>query len=316
MNELANPRLVLARMQQRSDVQDCHPRKCIHCGYTLLASGGGSGECPECGTSTDLSFLPNDIGNSDLRWLRCIVRGQSLILLGFFLAIMTPPITALIYIADVLLSPETTSRPASFSQLQFGIGVGAIVIFVGLCFVTMQDPRRSDEDSGFSSGSASRVSAALSIAFGCLAFSLELLPVSSQLFPRRSSIFVLSLAGLMGALAVVFLLKHLSKIAIRIPDLSLARRTVTTAKWFAWSAPLAIVTALIYAPVVVAPPTGTKSLSWQFMLQEGVGCCVLILEIFVFVQVCRMLVIMISYRRALVQSFREAERRKETKETA
>lgn len=183
---------------------------CRRCGYNLRGLPG-AGHCPECGTPVGRSTLGDLLQFSDPQWLEGLARGANLVLWGMVVVILGS-------LAESML-PGLGVPPAAASLLGL---MGMVLGWYGTWLLTEPDPSRIGEDAY---GRARRF-VRFSLLVGVLSQGVGLL-IQVLVIPR-SLVILLGLAagvaGLIGLVGWFYQLVYLEKLAMRIPDLALARR--------------------------------------------------------------------------------------------
>ena len=120
---------------RRAEMAADTPDTCYRCAYSLLGIDDER-PCPECGLLARRSRRATDeLHNSRPRWLRRISRGANLVLLAIVVAIAGLLAWPFAYRGVyMLLSSVMPYRLWNYGPL-FGVGVGAVLLFVGALFL-------------------------------------------------------------------------------------------------------------------------------------------------------------------------------------
>jgi hypothetical protein len=194
---------------------------CRKCAYNLRGLSL-DGRCPECGAAVGLSTYGDLLRYSDPAWVFKLQRGATFILNGIAVIVIGMILIVLLVIGGVV---TTRGGGQGGSQELLGslvsiLGYGLIV--AGSWLLTEPDPSGIGEDQYGTSRKIIRITLAMGVLNALLDFGVRVAPPPPAVFITFQVLaFVFGIAGLVGAFAQ---LQYLKKLALRIPDDSLAGR--------------------------------------------------------------------------------------------
>jgi hypothetical protein len=185
---------------------------CRKCSYNVRGLHQ-HGKCPECGTPVGLSIRGNLLCYSDPQWVERLSRGIDLILWGLLAAVLAS-------LAGMGLFFAMGPRAQLLQQL---IAVAASAIgFIGAWLLTTPDPGTEEPAQMVTARKIVR----FALVFAMAANLLSIFAVGEHPHPLIIAIFGIGLviAALIGVVGEIARLYYLEKIALRIPDVELAKR--------------------------------------------------------------------------------------------
>lgn len=208
--------------------------RCVRCGYNLRGLPS-DGKCPECGTPIGRSHRGNILAAADSSWLAGLCRGLMLVVaaVGIHIAGIVLGIGGFFGIA------ELADREEMIEAVH--LGVSAVLLFSGVLFLTRLDPRLTLAENPVVLRKVSRGIAAAALFPYILTLSLvPLAPGALQLAGGLEwSLTALFIAAIVSASL------YLGRLAERIPDDELASSTRSTARKFAVTMPVVVVSIAI-----------------------------------------------------------------------
>jgi hypothetical protein len=270
---------------------------CITCGYQLTGLKK-DGPCPECGTPIENSLGGERLAGAEPKWLRRVVRGQMLLDIGikvsvscFLLLVILPLALAFMAMAGNRTFLTVLAWSTAIMAL-LGLA-GQVTAAVGAFMVTVRDPRLSLIEPAVCARTITR--------WGMLA--MPLLFVAAQTSELLLPIEVAELAKLaflvmlFGSLTVTLsaLLRHLARLAERVPDQPLRSTSLALARNLQWLLPVTVLLMIVPSIVraVIAPSGG------PFDTLTAITSCVgLVFGLFLVIMLVRLSKLMTAYRRA------------------
>jgi hypothetical protein len=208
---------------------------CRKCGYNLRGLSV-DGRCPECGIAVGLSTYGDLLRYSDPAWLAKLRTGVTLILWGILAMVVT---VVLLVVVFMVIGFRTAARgggggggtPASGAAANQAIVmslatlVGYGLMLVGAWLLTEPDPSGLGEDQYGTSRKLIRIMLGLGVLNYLINIGINAATITPSIFVTLQSFnFIFQIAGLVGTCAQ---LQYLKKLAVRIPDDSLAGRAHT-----------------------------------------------------------------------------------------
>ena len=269
---------------------------CRSCKYNLRGLSP-DGRCPECGTAVGWSIHGDLLCYSDPVWVRHLAAGSLWMIIsvlgGIVVTVFGRAVTGAIFQDRVELA-------------QTFIGFSAFAVaFVGYWKLTMPDPRRDEQRPIWNIRQMTRLLATVGFLSSVVVLILNLIPGFPGALPTalmRTVAIPIGLFGLAGLVAPFLLFIHMRRLALRIPNDSLARQT-RIVMWgliisFATMMVGLLVTALIFFP----PGTPNSELPMRMVLPAIFFGCAMVLGLLVFGIWC--IVLLFRYR----SDFRQAAR--------
>ena len=231
---------------------------CRKCGYALRGLNL-AGRCPECGSAVGLSIHGDLLRFSDPAWLRTLQRGVRLVIASI----------AIQFLAVISIIAMSAARPAMRGDALFlasiiGV-VGAVLGFLGGWQLTEPDPSGIGEDRYGTSRRIIRIALAIGIINTLLHFIENLSTVPPAV--RITLTIVAGVSGLAGLIGHFAQLNYLSKLALRIPDVAVAKR----ARFLMWAIGISYGFVLVVGGVV-AVMTLMSSARPQLGVLLALGC--------------------------------------------
>jgi hypothetical protein len=192
---------------------------CRKCSYNLRTQPT-SGQCPECGTPVAVSIFGNLLRFSDPAWVTTLGNGARYILVGIFIII------AVVFCGAIAGGIAGATNPANMRSLQAVIQLlslgGSILMLIGSWLLTEPDPSGIGENEYGTARKVIRITLLIQLASVPLNFASQ-----ATVLPPAGRQLILAVSGLVSIVGIVGLiaqLQYLGKLAIRIPDESLATR--------------------------------------------------------------------------------------------
>lgn len=234
--------------------------QCRSCGYNLRGLLL-DGRCPECATAVGRSIHGDVLQFCDPAWVRTLASGMNWIIAGIVASL-------LLGIAGSVVTAMARSSGTNLGRATIFSSLAAIISLVGYWKVTTRDPAQPDA-TGLDLRQLVRITQVGSVGLGLM---LQVLREKSSVL-AVSAVAVGGLCGLVGNFAVFL---YARRIARRIPDDELARRT-TFVMW-GWCSVLALGFAfgVLAAILVSATPrtAGGGPAGPVMVLLGGMGCFV------------------------------------------
>jgi hypothetical protein len=272
---------------------------CVSCGYNLRGLSP-DGRCPECGTAIGRSTRGDYLRFCDPGWVETLASGMNWIVAGLILAFVLG-----LFAGGVA---GLTNKPA-YGMLGL---VGSLVTLIGYWKVTTPDPREA-EPQGVDVRAVIRYGSALNI----------VLAVASQIVTQMSLYWTLLAfpSAVVGLMVTVSIFVYAKRMALRIPDDSLASQTRIVMWGFVimsvlgmlfLAATMALGTAFT---TMIAPAPGTggaggpgtggtgASVPGGLILFGTLGCVTAVVSLVFSIWA---LVLLVRYRRAFIQAARDA----------
>lgn len=177
---------------------------CISCGYNLRGLSPDS-VCPECGIPIGRSQYGNLLRYSDPTWVKQLSSGMNWVIAAIIVGILSGCVGQLLI------------RSANVSLGLFVSLVPAVLHLLGYIYLTAPDPSAVETEI-----TARQVVRGLAVAN----FVLTLATMASALGGQSLVVLICTALGQVVSIAFLFALgRHMSQLAFRIPDPTLARRT-------------------------------------------------------------------------------------------
>lgn len=229
---------------------------CRLCGYNLRGLQS-DGRCPECGTPVGRSTYGDLLRYSDPNWLAKLGRGANLVLWGILIAILSG-------IGGGIIGAASGAHPIG-SLIGFA---GGIITWIGTWLLTEPDPSTIGEDVYGLARRIVRITLFVAVASQMLAVLLEV----AVLPPPVVLLLTLAImaAQLVGVVGMFYQLVYLEKLADRVPDESLARRSRGLRRFLVIMLPLLIV--FVAGLAITAAGAGTQPSPTQESVMMVFGC--------------------------------------------
>jgi hypothetical protein len=200
---------------------------CRRCGYNLRGLHR-DGRCPECGSPVDLSLHGDLLRLADPNWVEKLARGSKFVLHGLSTALLAAIAGGCV---ELVASGMRTSETTDASMLEDVLVavctvvaiLGLLVFYFGVWLMTSPDPTRAGEDLYATSRRLVRTTLLISIGNEAVQFGL-----SSFTLPSGVDVFLgvlEAVARLAFAVGVLAHLRYLGKLALRVPDERLSKRS-------------------------------------------------------------------------------------------
>jgi hypothetical protein len=227
---------------------------CRHCAYNLRGMTE-DGACPECGTSVGRSLLGDQLRFSDPVWVRTLATGMTWIVWGFVLGILLAVALMILGFTIPNLDPYVISAIGSVSSL---------VMLVGYWKVTAPEPGVL-EAPGMTLRSFVRwATVAGAVVSLTSQFAVILDPITAGV--------VKGIGGLIGMAGFLALFVYARRLALRVPDDSLAHQTRVVMWGLVSSLGVLIVSGVILAITASSSATPTPGMVAAVpMCMAGVG---------------------------------------------
>lgn len=264
---------------------------CRQCEYNLRGLTLED-DCPECGTSIHWSIVGNMLRYCDPYWVATLSRGMWLLLTAILLGI------AATMFSGVLMSALGSVYPAQ------AMGLLAPLLSVwGIWRLTTPEPSNESVGSAFTVRALTRVTCVLflSIIAVLILFS-SITPAVAEIMP---CVFMINLV--VGLVGFVCLLLYARGLALRLPNLKLAKQTLITMWLYVADILLFVPLSCVTFPAwffVMGPinPTGPgNSVSWLI----GIFCGFLLIHLILLTLAVGLV---IRYCIHLSEAARQAER--------
>lgn len=238
-NPNAHPGNPITPTTVAGDAPPTADRYCIKCAYPLVGLAP-DGQCPECGTSIELSLREPTLANADPAYLLTLRSGLSFVLNGILLLIVTT-------ITFTVLALALTSTGNAVTLVLEGalIIVSGIILF-GYWKFTTPDPSQVALETTRSARATIRLVVAAQAVIAVAGFILELIGTSLSTPPAPGAPGpTLNLAEILSnvlmVIGVVFwviqffaVMRYTRWLATRVPDFLIVKR----AKGYMWFLPL------------------------------------------------------------------------------
>jgi hypothetical protein len=206
---------------------------CRKCGYNLRGLPV-EGRCPECGIAVGLSTYGDLLRYSDPTWLAKLRAGATLILWGIVVMVVTTVLLIVVVAIIGIRAAAAGGGTAAAATPPHGMQAvlislaglpGYALLFAGSWFLTEPDPSGLGEDQYGTSRKLIRVTLGLGALNYVMGASAAAASVPARAFVGVQAVnFVFQIVSLVGTLAQ---LQYLKKLAMRVPDDSLAGRAQT-----------------------------------------------------------------------------------------
>lgn len=242
---------------------------CVHCGYNLRGLPP-NGRCPECGTAIGRSIHGDLLSWADPLWLKRIDRGLVCFYVGYLLFFV------------------------GWCGSGLTIMIGAPFLLAGVVGITTLDPRLSLTEQPVGLRRIVRGAAIAALLLTLLHYGLKLLgPLSVRSAITWTWYAALAFAG--GTLVPGSF--YLARLGERIPDMELAKKAKSTARWFA-----------ICFVIAVPAQAGWRLSGWRSSILMFLG---LIFSVASFILALSLMGKWSKYRKAIKRCLLEARRNAE-----
>jgi len=254
---------------------------CRHCGYNLRGLSE-IGACPECGTAIGRSLFSDQLRFSDPVWVRTLASGITWILYGIVLSILLGILSVVISSVIPNLDPRVMTAIG---------GVSSLVILVGYWKVTVPEPGVI-EVSGIALHSYVR----WTLVSGTV---INLTAQSSAMLDPLIVGGITTVGGLIGLAGFFALSVYARRLALRVPDDSLAHQT----RVVMWGMGISFGALMISAAIMAVTTSSAASPGPSFV--SLVPMCMTGIAYFVFA--IWSLVLVVRYKRAASAAAENAE---------
>ncbi len=269
---------------------------CRTCKYNLRGLSP-EGRCPECGSAVGWSIHSDLLCYSNPVWVRHLAAGTLWIIIsvlgGIVVTVFGGAVTGTIFQDRVELA-------------QTFIGFSAFAVaFVGYWKLTMPDPGREEQRPIWNIRQMTRLLATVGFLSSVVVLILNLIPGFPGALPTalvRTVAISIGLFGLAGLVAPFLLFIHMRRLALRIPNDSLARQTRMLLRASIIFFATIIVGLLAYFGIFVV---GTPSSELRFVMPAILFGCVMVLGLLVFG--IWWIVLLFRYRSEFRQAARSAK---------
>lgn len=226
---------------------------CISCGYNLRGLSPDS-VCPECGIPIGRSQYGNLLRYSDPTWVKQLSSGMNWVIAAIIVGILSGCVSQLLI------------RSANVSIGLLVAVVPQILHLIGYLKLTAPDPSKIESEI-----TARQVVRYMAIA----SFVLSLANLSAAQMGQIMAVLACTVVGSLVGLVFMFALgRHMSQLAFRIPDPTLARRTRIVVWGFLICMCMALVSAILVILSGGASAVGAM-IGGGVALVAGVGMLVL-----------------------------------------
>lgn len=285
--------------------------RCIVCAY-LLRGLDESADCPECGTPVAQSMLGDRLARAEPHWLRTVVRGQTLLSIGPFVAIGAMTLGLLAFILPMIVNIATdggtqlpTQRWAGVIS-SWGVSIAVLPIALGALMVTAQEPRDKFEEPALSARRLAR--------WGMPAFAVSWLVPTALHTAGVAPAWLWAVEEVAETLtltvAAAAMLRYLGRLADRVPRHELGDSSRRAAAFISWAVPFIGVTSLLEeAGVALSGTMGPDAplVVVANILRGVMGCTSVVLVLVLLVQAVSLIGLMLSLGAAFRAAQRESE---------
>jgi len=236
---------------------------CVKCGYDLSGLDPG-GSCPECGAPVAGALRGDLLAAADPSWLRSVYRGLNLVAIGSIIVLLRVPTFGLIAVTAEDLFDAV---PMLWTIWEFLTGpLGVAFFLVGVTDITILDPRLSLRNQPIGLRRLTRWTAVGAlVALGLRAANNVFVDTSSGALEVLHNV-VGTVGWLLVVVAAVGLTYHLARLAARIPDPNVVKRTRRNARVAAVLFTVAIVLEAVTPEDAGGQPSGPGWLIFAYHL--------------------------------------------------
>lgn len=184
---------------------------CRQCGYNLNGLSP-TGMCPECGLEIAMSLQSDRLAFADPQWVDTLAKGAKLLAWWLILSIVLGMVLGGVLEAVSANDPQVQA----VAQSAFAL-VGMIITVAAVWWLTTPEPREWEQETS-TSRTLARYGYAAALVFSVLALAaLAASPVAASVGDF--------LSGLCSLVGIFALFVYMRRLALRIPDESLAKQT-------------------------------------------------------------------------------------------
>lgn len=186
---------------------------CRQCGYNLNGLSP-TGMCPECGLEIGKSLQTDRLSFADPRWVDTLAKGAKLLAWWLVLSILLSMVVGGVLGAVSANNPQAQA----IGERAFGL-LGMIITLAAVWWLTTPEPREWEQEAS-TSRTLARYGYVAALVFSLLAMAaLAASPIAAGVGNL--------LSGLCSLVGIFALFVYLRRLALRIPDESLAKQTRT-----------------------------------------------------------------------------------------
>ncbi|MCC7205546.1 MAG: hypothetical protein IT441_10735 [Phycisphaeraceae bacterium] len=237
---------------------------CVVCGYNLRSLTLAA-TCPECGSPVDGSARGDLLQFADQAWLARVTRGLTMLLLlvlaGIVLGMVVGVVAAVLTAGNPGNPPNPRLAITAQAILVIGLGVFSVIAWLGF---TSPEPDPFVPEASFSPRAITRATVVIGFFLGLAnQVALWIDPANIQSAPAQWGSLLSQLVALAQMVAALLYARSL---ALRIPNLSLARQARRLARYMGLSLAAAFLAGLVLvlttgsvSPVIPVGPTTAPS---------------------------------------------------------